>query len=156
MPPVSVQYSLDEVEIAWLGLNITEGLTEGDDSITLTPGDESGWTQVPNGVGGVVQVLRPGSEGEVTFNVSRGHPLHLRLMAIHQEDLRLRNQVGTMTITHPSGLSQELQLCRIAQYPEDNYGTTAGTAAWRFIFGHLRPTIPTEQQNIIVPLVNTG
>jgi hypothetical protein len=129
------QYSIDQVELAWLALDFKEGLAQGT-SITEARNSPS-WSVKPRGVGGAVRVYNPDRTGTVSIIVDQESKLHQSLKAIAQADANpaTRNQVANMTLTDPSsGEVINFKNSFIITEPDATRGTESATFTWVFAY----------------------
>lgn len=150
-PPVHTQYSLATEAISWLSIDLTQGLSDGDSSISDDPNDANGWSQKPNGVGGTVQSFNPGTNGTLTLTIDMEHPLHQTLKALSIVDQNLLSVVSTIIRKRSSGETILYHAARIMKQPAEKSGVTAGTCEWKWIYGSktVSPAIPPA--NRIIP-----
>jgi hypothetical protein len=135
MPVQHATYSIDREILTWFGLDLHEGLAEGDSSIKDALDSGAGWTQKPNGVGGVVQQYNPKTSGKLTLKISREHSLHTTLKALHTADRLTRALAGPLIWQRSSGETIIYDVARIERDPDEAGGTTTGDAEWVWIFG---------------------
>jgi hypothetical protein len=129
------QYSIDQVELSWLGLDFKEGLAQGA-SITEARAAPS-WTVKPTGQGRAVRVYNPDRTGTVSIVVDQESQLHQSLKAIAQADQipATRNQVATMTLTDTSsGEVINFNNAFITTEPDATRGTESATFTWVFAY----------------------
>jgi hypothetical protein len=129
------QYSIDQVELSWLGLDFKEGLAQGT-SITEARTSPS-WTVKPTGQGKAVRVYNPDRTGTVSVLVDQESQLHQSLLSIHQADQNpaTRTQVATMSLKDTSsGEVVSFLNCFISTEPDLTRGTESATFSWVFAF----------------------
>lgn len=149
MSVVHANYSIDRELLTWMGLDLTEGLAEGDNAVRDSQEGNNGWSQKSNGVGGVVQQYNPSTRGTLTLRISMEHPLHLQLKKLHATDRLTRAVVGPLKRQRPSGEIITYDFARIMRDPDEATGTTAGEAEWVFIYATRSPTPADAIANII-------
>lgn len=148
---VTNDYSLDREQLAWQGLDLTEGLADGDGVIADSQDGDQGWTQKPRGTGGTVQMYNSQSHGTLTLQIDMEHPLHLSLKSLHNQDRVLRNVVGPITRKRNSGEVITYENARIQRAPDESTGVTSGTAEWQWIYSERRSALPDTIANVVVP-----
>lgn len=129
------QYSIDNVNLSWLGLDFKEGLAAGA-SITEAR-NASAWSIKPTGQGRAVRVYNPDRTGTVSVVVDQESQLHQDLLTIAAADRNpaTRDQVGTMLLTdNTSGESVEFRNAFIMTEPDLSRGTESTTFTWVFGF----------------------
>lgn len=136
------QYSADQVELTWLGINFKPGLATGTfiQEARATPG----FTQKPAGaVSTVTRVGSPDKSGTVTVLVDMEHLLHQQLKAVANRDAnpttRGQNTVGDMVLVDSSNGEQITWVnAYIQTLPDRSRGVEGGVAAWVFFFERFR------------------
>ncbi len=129
------QYSIDTVELGWLGLDLKPGLAQGS-SITEARNAPS-WTMKPTGQGKVVRVYNPDRTGTVSVVVDQESTTHQQLKAIAASDRApaTRDQVSTMRMTDASsGEVIEWKNAFIITEPDASRATESATFTWVFGF----------------------
>lgn len=129
------QYSIDQVELAWMGLDFKEGLAQGS-SITEARTSPS-WTMKPTGQGKAVRVYNPDRTGTVSIVVDQESQLHQSLKGISQADnvAATRSQVAGMTMTDTSsGEVVNFTNAFISTEPDMTRATESATFTWVFAF----------------------
>lgn len=130
------QYSIDNIELAWLGIDFKDGLAAGTSvqEARSTPA----WSIKPAGaVPKIVRVFNPDRSGTVTITVDQESQLHQDLKAIANAD-RLpgtRTQVGNMVLRDNSS-EEEITWINafIMTEPDKSRGVESTTFAWVFAF----------------------
>lgn len=144
------QYSIDSVELSWLGLDFKEGLAQGT-SITETRTSPS-WTVKPTGQGRAVRVYNPDRTGTVAVVVDQESQLHQQLLSIHQADRNpaTRDKVATMTLKDTSsGEVVNFLNCFISTEPDLSRGTESATFTWTFAFEDVTKEPVTTLENLV-------
>lgn len=144
------QYGIDEVEVAWLGLDFKEGLAQGT-SITEARNAPS-WTVKPTGQGKAVRVYNPDRTGTVSIIVDQESQLHQSLKAIAQADAnpQTRTQVANMTINDTSsGEVFDFVNAFITTEPDAIRATESSTFTWVFAYEDRR-SLPVENLTNLV------
>jgi hypothetical protein len=144
------QYSIDQVELSWLGLDFKEGLAQGT-SITETRTSPS-FTMKPTGQGKAVRVYNPDRTGTVAVLVDQESQLHQSLLSIHQADQNpgTRNQVATMALKDTSsGEVVSFLNCFISAEPDLTRGTESATFSWIFAFEDVTKEPATTLANLV-------
>lgn len=129
------QYSIDGVELAWLGLDFKEGLAAGT-SITEARTAPS-WTIKATGQGRAVRVYNPDRTGTLSVVVDQESQLHQSLLDISRADRNpaTRNQVGAMVLKDTSsGEVVNFKNTFITTDPDLTRGTESATFTWVFGF----------------------
>jgi hypothetical protein len=129
------QYSIDGVELAWLGLDFKEGLAAGT-SITEARTSPS-WTIKATGQGRAVRVYNPDRTGTVSVVVDQESQLHQSLLDISRADRNpaTRDQVGAMVLNDTSsGEKVTWANSFITTDPDLTRATESATFTWVFGF----------------------
>ena len=129
------QYSIDGVELAWLGLDFKEGMAAGT-SITEARTSPS-WTMKSTGQGRAVRVYNPDRTGTLSVVVDQESQLHQSLLDLSRADRNpaTRNQVGAMVMNDTSsGEVVTWKNCFITSDPDVTRGTESATFTWVFGF----------------------
>lgn len=129
------QYSIDQVELGWLGLDFKSGLAQGS-SITEARSAPS-WTMKPTGQGKAVRVYNPDRTGTVSIVVDQESQLHQELKDFAKADRNpaTRTQVGTMRLNDTSsGEVIDFVNAFITTEPDAVRGTESSTFTWIFAF----------------------
>jgi len=143
------QYSIDQVSIAWLGLDFSEGLAAGT-SISEARNAPS-WTVKATGRGRSVRVYNPDRTGTISIVVDQESQLHQDLKAIAQADARAatRSQVGTMVVKDASsGESVQFSSAFIMTEPDFGRATESLTFTWVFAY-EKRESAPATLTNLV-------
>ena len=144
------QYSIDQVELAWLGLDFKEGMAAGT-SITEARNAPS-WTIKPTGQGRAVRVYNPDRTGTVSIVVDQESALHQSLLDISRADRipATRNQVAVMTMTDTSsGEVVNFQNAFITTDPDLTRGTESATFTWVFGFEDVQKDPVANLTNLV-------
>jgi hypothetical protein len=144
------QYSIDQVELSWLGLDFKEGLAQGT-SITEARTSPS-WTVKPTGQGKSVRVYNPDRTGTVSVLVDQESQLHQSLLSIHQADQNpaTRTQVATMSLKDTSsGEVASFLNCFISTEPDLTRGTESSAFSWVFAFEDVTKEPVTTLTNLV-------
>jgi hypothetical protein len=143
------QYSIDLVELAWLGLDFKEGLAQGT-SITEARNAPS-WTVKPTGQGRAVRVYNPDRTGTVSIVVDQESQLHQQLLAIAEADRNpaTRTQVATMVLKDGSS-SEQINFVNafITTEPDASRATESTTFTWVFAYEN-REQEPVQLTNLV-------
>lgn len=129
------QYSIDSVDVAWLGLDIKAGLAAGT-SITIASNAQD-FTITPTGQGESTRTYDPNDTGTCSIVVDQTAQLHQQLIAISNADRipATRNKVGTMMITDNTSKEEiKLKNTFITAKPDPVRGTEAVTFTWVFAY----------------------
>lgn len=144
------QYSIDQVEVAWLGLDFKEGLAQGT-SITEARNAPS-WTMKPTGQGKAVRVYNPDRTGTVTIVVDQESQLHQSLLDISKADRNpaTRTQVATMVLADKSsGEVVNFLNAFITTDPDLTRGTESATFSWVFAFEDVQKEPVANLTNLV-------
>jgi hypothetical protein len=127
------QYSIDTIELTWLGLDFKEGLAVGT-SISEARNAPS-WTNKPTGLGKVIRVYNPDRSGTVSVVVDQESQLHQSLKTIANTDRipETRTQVADMVLRDTSS-GEEITFVNsyIMTIPDRVRGTESQTFTWLF------------------------
>lgn len=143
------QYSIDQVEVAWMGLDFKEGLATGT-SISEARTVPSWSTKEKGAVPKIVRTYNPSKSGQLTVVVDQESQLHQQLKAIAQADSLTRDQVAVMTINDAS--SSEVFNFRnafIMTEPDMGRGTESATFSWVFMY-ESRDSAPVDELTNLV------
>lgn len=144
------QYSIDQVELAWMSLDFKEGLAQGS-SITEARTTPS-WSMKPTGQGKIVRVYNPDKSGTISVVVDQESKLHQSLKAISQADsvAATRDQVDGMTMTDTSsGEVVNFTNAFISTEPDMSRGTESTTFTWVFIYEKRNSPEVTTLSNLV-------
>lgn len=144
------QYSIDQVEVSWLGLDFKEGLAQGT-SITEARNAPS-WTMKATGQGKSVRVYNPDRTGTVSVVVDQESALHQALLDISKADRNpaTRNQVATMALKDTSsGEVVNFLNAFITTDPDLTRGTESATFAWVFGFEDVQKEPVANLTNLV-------
>jgi len=144
------QYSIDGVELAWLGLDFKEGLAAGT-SITEARTSPS-WTIKATGQGRAVRVYNPDRTGTVSVVVDQESQLHQSLLDISRADRNpaTRDQVGAMVLNDTSsGGVINWANSFITTDPDLTRGTESATFTWVFGFESVEKTTVDPLTNLV-------
>lgn len=144
------QYSIDNVEVGWLGLDFKEGLAQGT-SITVTKTTVA-FTQKPRGIGGTTRVYNPDRSGTVTFLIDQESQLHqsLKGLANSERTPSGRDKVGEMAIRDlTSGEILKLKNAFITAIPDYVRGTESQVFSWVFGFEDFEDEEVTTLSNVV-------
>ena len=144
------QYSIDGVELAWLGLDFKEGLAAGT-SITEARTSPS-WTIKATGQGRAVRVYNPERTGTVSVVVDQESQLHQSLLDISRADRNpaTRDQVGAMVLNDTSsGGVINWANSFITTDPDLTRGTESATFTWVFGFESVEKTTVDPLTNLV-------
>ena len=133
MSSVLRQYSIDEVDLSWFGLDIKEGLAVGTSIVESR--NSASWATTPHGQGGGTRSYNPDRTGTVTITVDQTSTLHQKLLALSASERTPagRNKVGVMKMKdQSSGYETNWLNAFIMTDPEVARGTEAATFAWVF------------------------
>ena len=126
-------YSPDRISLSWLGLDLSEGLAQGE-FVTVSRNAPT-WTQKPDGVGGVVRMYNPDTSGEVAVLVDQESAVHQQLIQLANADRFVRSAVAPMVLTDAT--SREIVTfsnAYISTIPDLQRGTGPTVLSWIFNF----------------------
>jgi hypothetical protein len=140
------QYSIDQVELAWLGLDFKEGLAAGT-SIQEARTSPSWSYKAAGAVSKGYRAYSPDRSGTLTVTVDQEAQLHNQLIAIAEADANpsTRTQVGNMVITDTSsGFRMTYKNAYITTIPDEARAVESLTFPWIFQFEDYEKTeVPT-------------
>ena len=127
------QYSIDQVEATWAGLDLKTGIAEG---TSIVPARNAPtYTQKPTGNGRLIRVRNPDRSGTITITVDQTSKLHQELLAVALADRALGNVVKTLQVTdNTTGATHTYINAFITTDPDQAFGTEAATYPWVFGF----------------------
>jgi hypothetical protein len=129
------QYSIDTVELTWLGLDFKEGLAVGS-SITEARNAPT-FTMKPRGLGGAVRIYNPDRTGTVSVIVDQESQLHQSLKALANAERVAsgRDKVADMVLKDTAS-GEEITWVNsfITTVPDRIRGTESQTFTWVFGF----------------------
>lgn len=149
MSKVDREYGADDVEIAWFGLDLKEGVADG--SFIKDQRTRQTWSQKDTGTGNVVQVRHPSKSGTLQITMDVESETHEQLCTLCELDDALKNAASPLLLTDNSkGKVFEYQKARPTGLPDEGRATEGGTVVWTFIYAR-RVRIPpaTPDQNAI-------
>lgn len=130
------QYSIDNIELGWLGIDFKDGLATGT-SIQEARAVPS-WSQKPAGaVSKVTRVYDPNRSGTVTITVDQESPLHQQLKAIANSERNpaTRDKVADMVLRDlTSGEEITWKNAYITAVPDRSRAVESTTFPWVFNF----------------------
>lgn len=130
------QYSADQVEMAWNGLDFKTGVAQG--TFITESLNGAGWSMTPAGaVPTVTRTYDPDKSGTLTLTIDQTSTLHQQLMIIARSDRNpaTRTQVDTLKITDTSnGEVMNYLNAHISVKAGFGRGSEAGTPSWVFNF----------------------
>jgi len=142
------QYGIDQVELAWYGLDLKEGIAQG--TSVAEARSTAPWSMKPSGTGGVVRVWNPDESGTLTITVDQESKLHQQLWTLHQADKLLRNVVAPLMMTdNASGEIFSYTNAFILNTPDESRGTESATFAWTFGYERKVKIAPAGDSNIV-------
>lgn len=144
------QYSIDTVEVAWLGLDFKEGLAEGS-SLTEARTTPS-FSQKMSAAGKGRRVYNPDRSGTMSVLVDQESQLHNQLHAIARADRNpaTRNKVGEFLMTDiASGEVFTYKNAYIMTDPDTVRGTESAVFTWVFNFESSAPAPEATLENTV-------
>lgn len=134
------QYSIDNIELSWLGLDFKEGLAAGT-SIQEARSVPSFAMKPSGAVSKVARIYDPNRSGSVTITVDQESKLYQQLKAIHNSERNpaTRDKVGDMVLRdNSSGEEIVWKNAFISTAPDRSRGTESTTFPWVFMFEDYR------------------
>lgn len=142
------QYSIDQVEIGWLGVDFKEGIAQG--SVITEARTTPSWTNKPTGNGRVVRVYNPDRSGTLSILVDQESKLHQRLRSLAIADRQTRNIVGAMTIKDFSNNeTMVFTNAYIATEPDEVKATESSTLTWVFNYEQANKGPALDDANLV-------
>lgn len=130
------QYSIDNIELSWLGLDFKQGLAAG--TSVQEARSVPSWSMKPAGaVPKITRVYDPNRSGTVTITVDQESQLYQDLLAIANADSNpsTRTQVGNMVLTDNSSSERiTWKNAFIQSIPDRSRAVESATFAWVFGF----------------------
>lgn len=129
------QYSIDNVELSWLSLDLKEGLAEGT-SITEARNAPT-FTQKMSGLGKGRRVYNPDRSGTVSIVMDQESVTHQKLKGIanSEKNPATRDKVGNLVLRDlSSGEEIRWKNAYITSIPDRIRGTESQTFTWVFAF----------------------
>lgn len=145
------QYSSDQVEITWQGLDFKEGLAAGT-FITEARGATS-WTYKPGGPAGKgTRIYNPDRSGTVSVVVDQESRLHRNLRTIAKADRvpATRTKVAAMIMADASsGDRTTYKNAYIVTDPDESRGADSVTFTWVFQFESIGRDDNEDPSNLV-------
>ncbi len=130
------QYSADNIDLAWLGLDLKDGLAAG--TFVQEARANPTWTPKPSGaVPKITRIYDVGRHGTVTITVDQESQLHqsLKALANAERDPAQRNKVADMVLTDNSaGEKITWKNACIMTIPDRSRGVESTTFPWVFLY----------------------
>lgn len=144
------QYSIDTVELSWLGLDLKEGLAVG--TAITEARNAPAFSIKPTASGKVVRVYNPDRSGTLSVIIDQESETQQNLTSIAKADALpgTRTQVGPMVLKDAaSGEEITFENAFIMQEPDMTRGTESATFTWTFGFENVTKTVPQTLQNLV-------
>jgi hypothetical protein len=143
------QYSSDKVEIAWLGLDFSEGLATG--TFIAETRETPTFTKKTTARGKAIRTFNPNRSGSLTITVDQESKLHQQLLAIAEDDRdpNQRDKVDTMRMSQPGVSATRYVNAYITTEPDEARGTESATFGWVFEFEEKIPEPVAEPANLV-------
>ena len=90
------QYAADQIEVAFTGLSLTGGLSQG--TFVQEGPVPPPWRQKGNGVGGVVYTFHPDRHSVVNVTLDASSREHAQMLAFYSADLATKSVVGWLRV----------------------------------------------------------
>lgn len=143
------QYSSEQVDISWLGLDFREGLASG--SFISEARNSPTWTQKAQGPSGkTVRIQSPDRSGTLSIVVDQESALHRALRTIARADRTSRDKVGSLILSDTSSGDQyTYSNAFITTEPDESRGTESATFTWVFAFENLSRNDNESPSNLV-------
>ena len=127
------QYSADNVEIAWNGIDIKAAVVAG--TMVQETRTSPTWTQTVSMMGEAYRAKNPDRSGTLTITIMRDHPVYQQLMDAYEADALNLNQVFPLVIKSiNSGRSLVYKNAYITTGPDESFEMAASqiSVVWAF------------------------
>lgn len=144
------QYSIDGVELAWLGLDFKEGMAAG--TVITEARSAPSWTMKATGQGKAVRVYNPDRTGTWSVVVDQESQLHQSLLDIARADRNpsIRDKVAAAVLNDTSsGEVVTWGNSFITTEPDLTRGTESATFTWIFGFESVEKTTVDPLTNLV-------
>jgi hypothetical protein len=144
------QYSIDQVELTWLGVNFADGMATGSTIVESKAAPD--WTRKAQARGRQVRVKGTDKSGTLTVLVAQESQLHQDLMAIYMADRNpaTSDQVGPgRLVDTSSGFVINYQNMYIEDSPDETFGTESSDLTWVFGFERKEPEPQASLNNVV-------
>jgi hypothetical protein len=140
------QYSLNQTELTWFGLDLKPGLATGQ-SIVEARTSQS-WSMKPTGTGRIVRTFNPDHSGTLTLTVDRESGVHQDLIVLQQTDEATQNVVGVAILKDLlGGQINYYKNAYLQSQPDETYGTEGATVTWVLAFESVERVAVTPNAN---------
>lgn len=142
------QYSIDNVDLSWLGNDLTEGLAAGT-SIQEARAAQS-WSMKVGAKGNATRIYNPDRSGTLTITVDQESQGHAILIGIAKADRIGRDKVGPLVLVdNTSGQKIIFKRAFILGEPDESRGVESATFAWVFGFEGRESVTPDNLTNVV-------
>lgn len=125
-------YSADQIEVAWFGLNLKPGLAAG---TFLVPTVGPRWIKKVTGMGSIVRQYQTDESGSISITIDQESSVAADLRLLVASDKVLRNIVGSMIVRDTSsGTVCTYVNAYIAMAPPQPFGNDAQVQTWVWDF----------------------
>ena len=143
-----LQYSSDMVEVSWIGIDLTPGLSSGT-FISFSQASPS-WTYVKDGLGGGIRLFNEDSSGQCQMTMEVESKTHQLLLSLALADRLTKNINAPIYLNDRSSKEKIVALgAYIIDVPDEQRATSSVPATWLFQFTS-RTTIPNLFQKSAV------
>jgi hypothetical protein len=140
------QYSLNQTEISWFGLDLKPGLATGTSIVEARTAQT--WAMKPTGTGRIVRTQNPDKSGTLTLTVDRESGIHQNLIVLQQTDSTAQNVVGVCVLKDLlGGQVNYYKNAFLQSQPDESYGTEGSTVSWVLAFESVERVAITPNQN---------
>lgn len=142
-------YSVDNLDVAWLGLDFAEGLADG--TFAQEVRAVASFTVKPTARGKLTRTFNPQKHGTIAFTVDQESQLHQDLIVIAEADRdpNQRDKVDNMTMREPGSSVIHYENAFILTEPDESRGMEATTFVWVFAFEKKQPEPQTTLDNLV-------
>jgi len=142
------QYSIDNVDLSWFGIDLTDGLATGT-AIQEARAAQS-WSMKMGAKGRGTRVYNPDRSGTLTLTLDQESLTHQLLKTVSSADRISRDKVAPMILTdNTSGEKLIYQNAFILGEPDESRGVESATFDWVFGFEKKTNVIPKKLLNIV-------
>ncbi len=142
------QYSSDEVEIGWQGLDFKEGLAQ--DTFITEARNVDTWERKAQANGATIDGINLDRSGVLTVLVDQESALSKQLRALYLQDIKTRSIVGPLRMVDTSSSETFVFVnARIKSDANTVRGTTTGVESWVFMYSKKTPFVANVDANVI-------
>jgi hypothetical protein len=141
-------YDIDKVSLSWLGIDLTEGLSEGT-SIQEAKANPR-WTLVMGAKGRGTRVANKKRNGSLTLTIDQSSQLHNTLLAIVNADDLSADKVGDCVLRdRSSGEEIIYHNAFFEDAPDESRGESLGQVPWVMLYERKETKPPTKLLNVV-------